>query len=313
MPLNAYFNNAGFSMNPGEASFDLLNQSFTAQNLPSGGLYHSTKTGISYLFPGYQGNNVSDNVVMAGQTIDVPASNYFSLQMLVAADLAATAVNVTLTYADGSSSISEVRTEPFFSFLTIYKGEITMPSYFTNNDTNFNTTNIFEWVGSLDSSKNLTSITFPDTTNLTSGSRLHVFATSLWQKSGIHVQYLRPTQKTSGDRIQIVEVVINNAGPGWISGAGVDVVIEGKGIRTVEPGKIKRLAPGDQKKINVGVIGCGNVAATVKFVGSNSTTTFSIDNVSFGLEDWTEELSSLTKHESPEWFDNAKYGIFIRK
>ncbi|KAL3418009.1 glycoside hydrolase family 29 protein [Phlyctema vagabunda] len=311
VPLDAYFNNAGFAMDAGEASFDKLNQSLPARNLPSGGFYNSTKTGISFLFPGYQGKNVSDNVIMANQTIEVAEANYFSVHMLVAADSAATAANVTFNYADGSSSLSEVRTEPFFSFLTIYKGEITMPSYFTNNGTNYNTTNIFEWIGSLDHSKNLTSITFPDTTNLTSGSRLHVFAASLWQDSGIHLQYLRPTQKTLGNKVQTVEVVINNAGPEWVKGDGVEVTIEGEGIETVEPGFIKRLAPGDQKKINVGVLGCGNITAKVILAGVDSQTNFTVDDVEFGLEEWTEELSSLTKHESPAWFDNAKFGIFI--
>ncbi|TVY19356.1 Plasma alpha-L-fucosidase [Lachnellula arida] len=311
VPLDSYFNNAGFSLEPGEASFDQVGQSYPASKLPTGGIYNSTKTGISYLFPGYQGQNVSDNVIMSGQTIDISESSYFSVQMLIAADYASMSANVTFSYTDGSSSVSEVRSEPFYTFLTIYKGEIILPSYFTHNDTNFNTSHIFEWVGSLDYSKTLESITFPDTTNLTSGSRLHVFAVSLWQGSGIEVQYLRPTQKTSGDSVQIVEVVVNNAGPEWISGDGVNITIEGQGIMTVEPGRIKRLSPGDQKKINVGVIGYGNITADVIYTGRNSTTVYSIDHVSFGLEEWTSELSSLTKHESPEWFDNAKYGIFI--
>lgn len=300
-------------MAPGEASFDQLNQSYPASDLPSGGYYNSTKTGVSYLFPGYQGKNVSDNVIMAGQTIQVVASSYFSIQMLIAADYAATAANVTFEYSDGTSQISEVRSEPFYSFLTIYKGEVIMPSYFTSNDTNFNTTHIFEWIGALDCSKTLNSITFPDTTNLTSGSRMHVFSASLQQGAGIDVQYLRPTQKRSDNGSQIVEVVVNNYGPAWIQGDGVEITIEAPGILTVEAGKIKRLGPGDQKKVNVGVVGKGNVTANVVFETSNSTTRYTTQAATFGLEDFTSELSSLTKHESPTWFDNAKFGIFIRK
>jgi alpha-L-fucosidase len=311
IPLGDYFNNAGFSLQPGEASFDQLNQSYPASKLPTGGLYNSTKTGISYLFPGYQGKNVSDNVIMAGQTIDIPTGSYFSAQMLTAADFANMAENITFTYTDGSFSLSEVRSEPFFNFLTIYKGEIIMPSYFTANDTNFNTTHIYEFVGSLDHSKTLASITFPDTTNDPTGSRLHVFALSLWQGSGIAIQYLRPTQKTPGNGVQTVEVVVSNAGPEWIRGDGMTITIEGQGITTVEPGQIKRLSPGDQKKINVGVVGSGSVTASVIFAGRNSTTRYCVEDVIFGLEEWTSELSSLTKHESPEWFDNAKFGIFI--
>jgi hypothetical protein len=40
--------------------------------------------------------------------------------------------------------------------------------------------------------------------------------------------------------------------------------------------------------------------------------TFSAGNVSFGLVEYTSDLASLSTHESPEWFDQAKFGIFIR-
>jgi alpha-L-fucosidase len=120
--LDSYFNNQGFGSAPGEASFDLLNESYPAAYLPSGGTYNSTKTGISYLFPGYQGAGMDDNVVMAGQEIAIPEGSYFSVQMLIAADLASTSGNLTFTYIDNTTSIAEVRSEPFFSFLTIYKG-----------------------------------------------------------------------------------------------------------------------------------------------------------------------------------------------
>ncbi|KAH6684291.1 putative alpha-L-fucosidase [Halenospora varia] len=309
--LTRYFNNAGFSLTPGSASFDTFGNSYPASALPTGGSYNSTKTGTTYLFPGYQGENVSDNVIMSGQTISIPKAQYFSAQLLMAADYASTAANVTFGYSDGTSETKEVRSEPFYSFLTIYKGEIVMPSYFTNNDTNFNTSHIFEWTGSVNPEKQLESLTFGDTRNLTSGSRLHVFALSLWQGSGVQVQKVRPTQKRSGEGMQIVEVVVDNIGPGWIHGEGVEVSVMGEGIETIEPGMIRRLRPGDQKKVNVGIVGCGIVAATVILKGSNSMTKYMVGEMSFGLEDWTSELSSLTKHESPEWFDNAKFGIFI--
>ncbi len=85
IPLDSFFNNKGFGIVPGEANFDQLGNSYPALNLPIGGSYVSTKTNISYLFPGYQGQNKSDNVVMAGQQIHVPSSSYFSLQMLLSA------------------------------------------------------------------------------------------------------------------------------------------------------------------------------------------------------------------------------------
>lgn len=311
IPLHSYFNNAGFARQPGQANFDQLNNSYPAAYLPTGGKYTSTQTGVSYLFPGYQGYNASDNVVMAGQEIPVPAGSYFSANLLVAADSANTAGNLTFSYSDNSSVMTEVGAEPYTNFLTLYKGEIILPAYLTHNDTNFNTSHIYEYIAPLDSSKSLASITLPDTSAL--DSRLHIFALSLWQGSGIQVQYVRPTQKFTGERVQVVELVVNNAGPEWISGEGVEISIQAPGILTLEPAKIVRLRPGDQKKVNVGVIGCGNVSGHVVFKSRSSEQVFKFKHVTFGLEDFTSDLSSLTKHESPEWFDNAKFGIFIRK
>jgi hypothetical protein len=154
----------------------------------------------------------------------------------------------------------------------------------------------------------LASITLPDTANET--IRIHLFSMSLWKQTGVQIQHIRPTQKHDLDRVQTVELIIDNAGPDWISGDGVEVSITAPGIHTVKNGYIKRLRPGDQKKINVGVIGCGNVAAEVHLSGSTNTT-FSVGYVNFGLEEFTSDLASLDKHETPEWFDDAKYGIFI--
>ncbi len=185
-----------------------------------------------------------------------------------------------------------------------------MPSYFTINSTNFNTSHIFEYIGPVDPSKTLSSITLPDTSNDT--ARIHLFAVSLYKQTGVQVQFLRPTQKHGSDRVQTVEVVVDNAGPDWISGAGVEISITGPGIETISPGYIKRMRPGDQKKVNVGVIGCGNVTATVHLKGCMKAT-YVIENVKFGLEEYTSELSSLSNHESPDWYNDAKYGIFIRE
>lgn len=245
---------------------------------------------------------------MVGQTVAVPESAYFSLQMLVSAESAGNSGNLTLEYTDGTTSLIELRTNPYSSFLSILKGEIVMPSYFTSNTTNFNSTHIFEYISSLDSSKILASISLPDTSNDT--SRIHIFSMSLWEQSGIQVQYVRPTQKHNRDRIQTIEVIINNVGPDWISGDGFEVSISAPGIQTVEAGYIKRLRPGDQKKINVGIIGCGNVTAEVHLSGGTDAT-FVVGYVNFGLEEFTSDLTSLDKHEAPQWFDGAKYGIFI--
>lgn len=307
IPLDSFYDNQGFALYPGETSFDLLDNAYQAADLPPKGIFNSSQTGMSYLFPGYQ-PNTTDNAVMSGQTIPLPPASYFSVNMLIAAENDTNAGNLTFTYTDNTSTTAEIRSNPWYTFLGFYKGEIILPGYFTHNDTNFNLTNIFEYIVAVDPSKSLASITLPDTSN--DASRLHVFSLSLFQGSGVQVQYIRPTQKAI-DGVQTVEIIVNNAGPEWISGDGVEVSIEASGITMVETAKITRLRPGDQKKVDVKVTGEGNVTANVILQGANSTLSYSFQNVTFGLVHWTEDASSLTLHESPNWFNDAKFGIFI--
>lgn len=119
--------------------------------------------------------------------------------------------------------------------------------------------------------------------------------------------------KKAIDGIQTVEIIVNNAGPEWISGKGVEVSIEASGISMVETATITRLRPGDQGKVDVKITGEGNVTAKVILQGTNTTVTNTFKNVTFGLTHWTEDAASLTLHESPNWFNDAKFGIFIRK
>ncbi|KAL1644998.1 hypothetical protein SLS58_004069 [Diplodia intermedia] len=314
VPLTQYLNNRAFGNFPGDADFDGSLQSYPASSLPYSGSFTSSATGVDYLFPAVHLSNTSDNVLCLGQTVPIPPAGYLSAQLLVASDKRDTIVsdNITFTYADNTTSVSEIRAEPWWAYLTVYKGEIILPYRFLSNDTNFNTTHVFEWTGALDPTKQLTSISLPSTANTTTG-RMHVFALSLRSAAGVHVHHIRPTQKQDeGDAsVQLVEVTIGNSGPTWIHGDGVEVSIEAPGVETVKPAQVKRLRVGDQKKINVGVVGSTNATAVVKLSSKNETTTFTFPGTEFGLKNYTESLDSLTLHESPEWFNNAKFGIFI--
>lgn len=232
--------------------------------------------------------------------------------MLVSSDVELETVsgNVTYTYTDNTTSISELRSLPWFAFLTINRGEIIFPYRFTPNDTNGNTSHIFEYTSALDIGKTLKSINLPTTTNSTTG-RLHVFSISLWKGSAVQVQSVRPTQKWIGDGIQVVEITINNSGSECVSGQGLNVSVSGVGVKTLEKGSIKRLCPGDQKRVDVGVTGRMNGTMQVTLNDGTLDQRKSFHNVQIGLTEWTSDLDSLSKHESPEWFDNAKFGIFI--
>ncbi|KAI1338160.1 glycoside hydrolase family 29 protein [Xylariaceae sp. FL0016] len=317
--LESYFNNKGFGTYPGEASFDALGQSYPAPELETS-FYKSATSGIEYSFPGYTGRDTPDNVICAGQEIPIPsyanASSCapFSASFLISGDVEFATVlgNVTFTYSDNSTSTYELRTLDWYSWLTLNRGELVLPYRFTNEGINWNTSHVFERTAALSPGKNLTSITLPTTTNATEG-RLHVFAISLWAGPAVSVQSVRPTQKWLDIDEQVVEVTLNNAGPECIAGNGVNVSLTGDGFNTSRIGSLKRLCPGDQKIVTVGVKGSSSGPIDVNVLTNDGPTQYSsrFSDIEIGLTTWTTELDSLARHETPDWFNDAKYGIFI--
>ncbi|KAI4861461.1 glycoside hydrolase family 29 protein [Hypoxylon rubiginosum] len=318
--LSPFYNNKAFGTYPGEASFDTLGQSYPAPNLGTPD-YTSEYTGISYSFPGYTGPNKTDNVICAGQTIPAPAGGdgggpYFSASFLVSADkeFAIASGNVTFTYADGSASAYELRSLDWFSFLTINRGELIFPRRFTAAGVDYNTSHVFERTAPLDPGKKLRAIALPDVSSADDG-RLHVFAISL--RSGgcatVDVQAVRPTQKWLASGAQVVEITVNNAGSECVAGSGVTLSLSGDGVQTVDQAHLKRLCPGDQKTVIVGVEAASSEPVNTSVIIDDGVTQRSVDfeGVQLGFAEWTTDLDSLAKHESPEWFNRAKYGIFI--
>ncbi|KAI3337988.1 alpha-L-fucosidase [Ustulina deusta] len=315
--ISSSFNSKAFGTYPGEVSFDGLGQSYPAPDPGHTPYYTSRTTGIVYSFPGYTGEANPDNVVCAGQTLDIPeaaARGVFSASFLVSGDkeFATVAGNVTFAYADGSASSYELRSLDWFSWLTLNRGEIVFPFRFTPAGVNWNTSHIFERTAPLLPGKTLRAVTLPDVAGGNGG--MHVFAVSLWGgNAAVAVQAVRPTQKWFGVGEQIVEVVVNNAGAGCVAGSGVTVTLVGEGFATTKPGRLKRLCPGDQRVVKVGVTGSPGapVNVSVAIDGDADRQKIEFPDVEIGLTDWTPELDNLARHEAPEWFDGAKFGIFI--
>lgn len=320
--LAPYFNSKAFGTYINETTFDTTyNRSFPPLNhLAKDGIYTSKITGIQYDFPSYTGPSNPDNLICENQTITIPSNSTsgkpFSLNMLIANDLrdAIVSYNLTYVYTDGTTALAEMRALSFFSWLTMTHGELISPYTWTPEGKDWNTSQIFEFTGSLDPTKTLAAVQLPLANNATVG-RVHVFSMSVWESEtadSVQVQSVRPTQKWTTEGSQVVEVTINNIGTECVSGSGLAISLEGAGISTIEKGFLKRLCPGDQKRVDVGVTGDANattIAVTLSGTSINQTASFS--NLNFGLENYTTELTSLDKHESPQWFDDAKYGIMI--
>lgn len=325
--ISSLYNNRGFANSPGDADFDGLGNAYPAQYLPPSNFVYN---GINFSFPQYQTKG-NDNLLALGQTVQVPKGRYFSAHMFASCENGLVEGLVNATYADGSTSSGSVLVPALFSWPYPSGGDIVLPYYLTNETINYNRSMFFETISWLDSTKELVSITLP---NVTEGSnsgpggaaistRLHLFSLSLLPATGtsldLEVQYARSTQLwfPGTNKTQIVEVLINNVGEDWVlANNSVQVTVSSPGYKTVTPGYIKRLRPGDQATVQVGVVNTegtalgatGNATVLVTGAGVNSSYTF---NATFGIVPYEATFESIYTHESPVWYNGAKFGIFI--
>lgn len=214
-------------------------------------------------------------------------------------------------------------------------GDIVFPHRLTNETVDYNRSNIFQAVGWLDASKELTSLTLPNVTGGSStspggeaiGSRLHVFSLSLLPIANstsegpqLEVQYARSTQKwfEGSNKTQVFEVLINNVGTDFaLRNHSVTVWVESSGVQTITNGTVRRLRNGDQTKVEVGVVNKSGVErgttgnATIHIAGEGLPSSHYTFNATFGIADYEPTYDSIYSHEAPNWFNDAKYGIFI--
>ncbi|CAG7920291.1 unnamed protein product [Penicillium olsonii] len=204
----------------------------------------------------------------------------------------------------------------------------------TENATNYNKSNIFQTVSWLDSSKELVSFSWPNSSTGSStepggaalDTKLHIFALSLLPAAFLsnspclEIQYARSTQKwlEGSEKMQVVEVIINNKGSSVVhTEHQVTVEIQSPGLETKSEATIRRLGPGDQAIVEIGVQlrdgvesgETGPATVLVKGVGVHSRPyTF---NATYGIVPFEPTYESIYSHESPTWYSNAKFGIFI--
>ncbi|RAO67188.1 uncharacterized protein BHQ10_003200 [Talaromyces amestolkiae] len=324
LPLNidTLFNNRGFGKVPGDADFDGSGGAYPAGDLPPSSFIYN---GINYSFPEYVpvGN---DNVVALGQTLNVPQGKYFSLQMLAASESGMEAGSVNAKYADGTTSTGQILVPPWWSWPYPAGGDLVFPYHLINDGIDYNRSNIFQTISWLDSSKELVSLTLPDIGN-TIGSRMHIFAASLSPVSAsvasgpqLEVQFARSTQKwvDGTDKTQIIEVLVNNVGSDMVlANHSVSVTVDSPGLQTVQKGTIKRLRAGDQVTVDIGVVNKPGVEpgstgnATILVSGHDVRSNVYTFNATYGIGSYKPTYESVYSHESPNWYNNAKYGIFV--
>ncbi|KAK9415983.1 putative Glycoside hydrolase superfamily [Seiridium unicorne] len=320
LEITSILNNRAFGWTPGDADFDGSQNSYPAQYHPGSNLSYG---GVQYHLFGYS-NGSNDNFVAQGQILAIPSGRYSRVHVLAAAESAAAGGYITAKYTDGSTTSREISTPPWWLWAFPSGGDIVMPFYYTNESTNYNKSNIFQSTSWLDSSKDLTALEMP---NSSASNRLHIFAVSLSPAplSGnatephLEVQYARSTKKYADSATtQVYEVTVSNVDEqAWVTANdSVEVSIESTGVSTVKPGLIKRLRPGDRVTVQVVVENKEGIDQGTKGVATARLKSKSVDashdfEATFGIGPYEATYESIYTHESPDWYNDAKFGIFI--
>jgi alpha-L-fucosidase len=327
LDLTGLVNNRAFAKTPGDANFDGIGSGYPAQYLPQ---QNFTYSGVKFIFPQYKASG-DDNVLAQSQILTPPKGRYVSVHMLAAAETAIATGQVNATYADNTTTSGPILVDPFWDWPYPYGGDIVFPYYLTNSSVDYNRSMIFQTINWLDSTKDLVSLQLPNVTagaangpgGASEDTRLHIFAVSLVPATGsganLELQYARSTQTwfEGTNKTQIVEVTVNNIGSDWVlANNSVKVTVSSDGLETIQPGIINRLRPGDQAIVQVGVVNKNGTTpgttgpATVNITGEGVQAT-STYNATYGIIPFEPTFESIYSHESPPWYQDAKFGIFI--
>ena len=113
--------------------------------------------------------------------------------------------------------------------------------------------------------------------------------------------------------------MLNNTGKQtWLtSGDNLVVSVESEKLKTVQPAHVKRLRPGDAVIVQVGVqnkpgveSGSKGPATAVAKWAKGASASKDI-TATYGMPTYNATSESVNEHESPDWFRDAKYGIFL--
>ncbi|KAF7349208.1 Glycoside hydrolase [Mycena sanguinolenta] len=330
LPLTSLFNNKAAASvgNPGSANFDGAGGAYDSQFLPTGSWEYDGLTSQFALPSSWDENE--DNVLAQGQVLRLQEPTFVhELHFLYAGDGTGAPVEsvFTLNFADKSSQQVDLYAKNWWVWANINRAAIITPYHFEKTGINLNKTNMFEWSSSVPSESPLESITFPPAAT---SNRMHVFGLSITPSTtdasngpALSVRRARFTtrwQDINGVRAQAVEVTLANLLPGSTLSQNTSITtphtveLVGSGVQTVSAGVINRLVPADQARVDVFVTGAttnGNAVVQIRDSTGEIVATSEEFPTSPLVENYTPDTDSLSMHETPSWWNAAKYGIFI--
>ncbi|KAH7929517.1 glycoside hydrolase family 29 protein [Leucogyrophana mollusca] len=332
IPLTDFFDNQAASLDGSTGNFDKNGSTFAAQYLPQGPWDYN---GITYSLPSTWGQG-DDNAIAQGQVVKLLNATYVhELHIVYSGDGTDNEFNGTfyLNYEDNSVKELQFTGKNWWKWPILNWGDIRTPFHYElyGAQKNWNSSQIFQLSLSIPSRAALQSITLPETAN--TANRLHIFALSMTpsvvpsgQPSGPELsvrstQFSTRWEDVGSQRAQAVVVTLANLLPGSLAtsvNASIDskyqIEVTGPGVTTVAPGVLYRLMPADQARVDVLVLnnnGTGNATVQIKDSAGNIVGTSDGWPIIPLQENWTPDPNVLTTHETPTWWNQAKYGIFI--
>ncbi|MGW2418739.1 alpha-L-fucosidase [Streptomyces sp. NPDC001709] len=317
VPLDALYDNDGIDTASARGGdFDGSGYTFPGEELPAG---HVEVDGITFAFPASTAGT-KNNVVALGQRIDLPKGRYLSALFLTACSYGDASGEATVHYADGSTSTAGLGGGDWYSA----GGSLSVPYRYKPDGTRdehgvgIGTSEVW-----LDPQREAVALTLPVTNPAEAGkTSLHVFALSLQPAAQGRALALRDARSTSSlldaTGAQSIEATVVNAGSvAILAGDNLSVRVDVPGARTVEPARVRRLDPGEQARVRVGIRNRAGTApgteqdGTVTAVGRGAQAASHHGRLTLGTADYQPTEASLSGHQAPYWFQGAKFGIFI--
>jgi alpha-L-fucosidase len=316
VPLDSLFDNDGIDTAdaPG-GDFDGTGYTFPGEELPAGEV---DIDGVTYLFPSAAAG-ANNNAVALGQRVELPPGRYLSGFFLTACSYGATSGAATVHYADGSTSTAALGGPDWYAgsgaLVAAYR-------YDPSGAKDPHQVVIATSEVAMDPARQAVALTLPVTHAAEeNSSSLHVFALSLQPAAegrALTLRNTRATTSTLDSGAQSVEATVVNAGTvGILSSDALTLSVDVPGARTVAPAHVARLAPGEQARVRIGIRPSpgtppGTSAdGTVVALSHGRRAAAAGRALTLGIPDFQPTDASLSTHQAPYWFQDAKFGIFI--
>ncbi|MFL6076914.1 MAG: alpha-L-fucosidase [Mycobacteriales bacterium] len=319
VPLDQYYSNDGIDSAAARGGdFDGSGYSYPAEQVPAGGT--ATVGGLPFrLGPATAG--ADNDVVALGQDIALPAGRYVAAAVLGASSYGATGGTATVHYADGSTTTATLGEPDWYSG----DGPLHASFRYSPDGADQHPVSLYLTQVWIDPSRDATAITLPTTAAPAAGvSSLHVFAMTLQPVAAGRAVALLDARSTTkqlnrSGHPQAVAVTVENVGTDWIDRAHpLTVTVQSGSLDTVAPATVDRLLPGETATVEVGVrkhpatLPDGlPVGATIRATVNGRTLATTPATLKAGIPAYTTDDASLSQHESPDWYNDAKFGIFI--